>query len=151
MYEEAIATARAEGLDAAKRAAERKARPPIFLATEAGQATFERGWESKFGMGVDRYCVALESAARSDLPDPDLLRTLELPVLILAWRSDVQHPLQTAEMLAETLPNAELHVAKSWAEIEQFPERIESFIQKLIDAEDFRTDIIKERVNAWYW
>lgn len=49
--------------------------------------------------------AALGGAARSDMPDPALLRQLQVPALILAWEDDTAHPVSTATELADTLPD----------------------------------------------
>jgi pimeloyl-ACP methyl ester carboxylesterase len=132
MYLESAALARSEGLEAAKAIAATKARPPIFLESEEGRAMFDLGWKEKFAMGQERYCAALEGSATSDLPSREILRKVEVPCLILAWPSDVQHPVDTAKMLAGTLPNAELHIAESWAEIEDFPRVMRTFLDRML-------------------
>jgi hypothetical protein len=42
----------------------------------------------------------LRGAGASDLPPPQVIEKLEMPVLILAWDTDPGHPLSTAEDLA---------------------------------------------------
>jgi pimeloyl-ACP methyl ester carboxylesterase len=49
--------------------------------------------------------AALGGAARSDLPDRDLLRQLQVPTLILAWEDDTAHPVSTAVELSDALPD----------------------------------------------
>jgi len=71
---------------------------------------------------------ALRGAADSDLPDPDALRAIEAPALVLAWSGDPFHPLSTAKRLCGLLPKAELHVASTPAELESWPERVGSFL-----------------------
>lgn len=44
------------------------------------------------------------------VPDRDLLRQVEVPVLILAQEDDPAHPVEVAEELAGLLPAADLHV-----------------------------------------
>jgi len=130
MYRESVNVARQGGLPEVRRVAASKTRPPIFMESEKGRSMFDAGWATKIGMGVERYCAALEGAAQSDLPPLDDLRTITVPTLILAWRSDVQHPVDTAEMLRETIPNSELHIADTWDDIEQFPGHMQHFFRK---------------------
>mmetsp|Transcript_66261 Transcript_66261/g.170603 ORF Transcript_66261/g.170603 Transcript_66261/m.170603 type:complete len:197 (+) Transcript_66261:1-591(+) len=132
MYRESAEMAKLQGLEAAKAAAAKKAKPPIFLESEQGRAQFDIGWLQKFDMGVDGYAAAMQCAEASDLPTPKELSQLNIPTLILAWRSDVQHPLETARMLAKTLPDAELVVANTWDEIETFTSHKRRFIQGLM-------------------
>mmetsp|Transcript_24095 Transcript_24095/g.45488 ORF Transcript_24095/g.45488 Transcript_24095/m.45488 type:complete len:315 (+) Transcript_24095:24-968(+) len=131
LYKQSLQLAQTRGLRAAKRAAETKARPPIFLETEAGRASLDIGWRAKFAMGQRRYCAALHGAIESDLPPPSELRRLAMPTLVLAWKTDAQHPLETAELLADVLPHAQLHVAENWADVESLPDRMRSFLQGL--------------------
>lgn len=132
MYLESLEFARKHGLHEAKRIAAGQTRPPIFMESERGRDMFELSWESKLSMGVDRYVAALKGAAESDLPPRERLQTISVPTLILAWRSDVQHPVVAAEMLRETLPNSELYVASSWSDIENFPDRMRNFLRRLL-------------------
>mmetsp|Transcript_88741 Transcript_88741/g.157199 ORF Transcript_88741/g.157199 Transcript_88741/m.157199 type:complete len:86 (-) Transcript_88741:39-296(-) len=83
-------------------------------------------------MGLDRYCAAFEGAMMSDFPPVEQLRTITVPTLVLAWRSDVQHPLETAKMLQRTLPDAELHVARTWKDIEEFPQVMRTFLHRCV-------------------
>ena len=75
---------------------------------------------------MDRRVVShiLRGAAASDLPDPDSLRAVDVPALILAWAGDPGHPTSTAERLAEVLPNATLKVASGAVEIRRWPDLI---------------------------
>ncbi len=57
--------------------------------------------------------AALRGAALSDLPTPEQLQQLTMPALILAWKDDPVHPLSTAQLLATSLPNAELIIAEN--------------------------------------
>eukprot|EP00933_Yihiella_yeosuensis_P026918 TRINITY_DN20889_c0_g1_i4.p1 TRINITY_DN20889_c0_g1~~TRINITY_DN20889_c0_g1_i4.p1 ORF type:complete len:197 (-),score=52.69 TRINITY_DN20889_c0_g1_i4:251-841(-) len=135
LYRESLELASGEGLEAAKVSAQRKARPGIFLETESGRATFDIGWKAKFKMGLERYKAALQGAIHSDLPSQDELRNLQVPTLIIAWKTDAQHPMESAELLCETLPNAELHVAENWAAVKELPQEMRAFLKRIMDTE----------------
>ncbi|THA56553.1 alpha/beta fold hydrolase [Streptomyces sp. A1136] len=72
--------------------------------------------------------AVLRGLALSDLPDPASLATLRLPVLVLAWEGDPGHPLSTARTLARSLPEAELHVSRTRAEVAAWGERAAVFL-----------------------
>ncbi|MEO8604908.1 MAG: alpha/beta hydrolase [bacterium] len=72
--------------------------------------------------------TALRGAAASDLPDPDSIRALRAPALILAWVGDSVHPTSSATRLADLLPHAELHQAATLDEIRAWPERVARFV-----------------------
>ncbi|MCC6522994.1 MAG: alpha/beta fold hydrolase [Polyangiaceae bacterium] len=50
----------------------------------------------------------VEGAAASDMPDRRALAGLDVPTLLRPWPNDAGHPLSTAELLAATLPRADL-------------------------------------------
>jgi pimeloyl-ACP methyl ester carboxylesterase len=72
--------------------------------------------------------TVLTGAGRSDLPPKDDLRTLTQPTLILAWETDPVHPVSTAEALHELLPNSELSVAATLADVRRWPERVAALL-----------------------
>lgn len=68
--------------------------------------------------------AVLRGAARTDLPTPEQLATLDLPTLLLAWIDDPSHPLSTAETLHRVLPSSRLVVARTPADVETWSGRI---------------------------
>lgn len=90
-------------------------------------------YRSAFNPAIDEDLLpsALRGAARSDLPEADRIAALEIPALILAWDTDPGHPLATAELLAELLPDAELHVARQIGDILTWIGSVESFLGKV--------------------
>jgi len=72
--------------------------------------------------------LALRAAARSDLPRPEELRTVIVPTLILGWDHDVEHPLGTAQILAETMVQADLRIARDAADVKAWPATVEDFL-----------------------
>lgn len=63
----------------------------------------------------------LRGAAQSDLPSPDAIAGLTLPVTLLAWTADVSHPLSTARALHELLPGSSLTIASTPADLDDWP------------------------------
>jgi 3-oxoadipate enol-lactonase len=59
----------------------------------------------------------LRGAAESDLPPPESVSALRMPVLILAWAGDPGHPVETGQRLAELIVDARLHVAHTGDEL----------------------------------
>ncbi|GAA1604783.1 MULTISPECIES: alpha/beta fold hydrolase [Kribbella] len=66
--------------------------------------------------------------SRSDLPAQDRVATITQPTLILAWDTDPLHPVSTAHKLRDQLPNAELHVSATAADVATWTERITEFL-----------------------
>jgi pimeloyl-ACP methyl ester carboxylesterase len=77
---------------------------------------------------AERLPAVLRGAGASDLPAPDVVRTLTAPTLILAWDGDPGHPRRTAEILAELLPDAELHVAGQLREVTAWTRLVDGFV-----------------------
>ncbi|MFD3540227.1 alpha/beta fold hydrolase [Streptomyces sp. NPDC058662] len=73
----------------------------------------------------------LRGLARSDLPPPAVLVALRCPVLILTWADDPGHPVSTAAALADCLPDAELHVSRTRADVRTWGSRIADFLTAL--------------------
>ena len=70
----------------------------------------------------------LTGAMHSDLPPRAALAELSMPALILAWEEDDIHPLETARLLAETLPNARLEVINQGSQLARWPTQIDQFL-----------------------
>ena len=70
----------------------------------------------------------LRGASHSDLPDPAVIRSIDVPALVLAWRGDRVHPAVTAERLAELLPDTELSVAPRPSRTQPWTARVLSFL-----------------------
>jgi 3-oxoadipate enol-lactonase len=73
--------------------------------------------------------AALGGAARSDMPEQDVLRTLRVPTLILAWKDDVAHPVSTATTLAEVLPNVRALVICDPADTREWESALLGFVK----------------------
>jgi pimeloyl-ACP methyl ester carboxylesterase len=74
------------------------------------------------------YTHVLRGDAASDLPDPEALRGLGHPALILAWADDPGHPVSTAEKLRGLLPGARLHVSPDYADVRSWGDRAAAFL-----------------------
>jgi pimeloyl-ACP methyl ester carboxylesterase len=79
---------------------------------------------------ADLFPTVLRGAGDSDLPAVERLATIAVPTLILAWADDPGHPLSTAELLAETLPDAELQVAGDLMDVLGWTDRVLAFLDQ---------------------
>ena len=75
--------------------------------------------------------AALGGAAKSDMPDPALLRQLQIPTLILAWEDDNAHPVSTAEKLAKTLPDVRGLVVCHPGDIGEWQSALLKFVKQI--------------------
>jgi pimeloyl-ACP methyl ester carboxylesterase len=73
----------------------------------------------------------LRGAAASDLPAEEALEQLTMPTLILAWKGDTGHPMSTANELAGLLPNADLRVASTAADVKRWQSLVAEFVRSL--------------------
>jgi 3-oxoadipate enol-lactonase len=90
------------------------------------------GWPRVAQIAVpdDLLPAVLRGAAASTFPDDDALRSIEQPTLILAWDTDPSHPVETAEYLAERLPNSTLEVATTPDAIRTWGRRAAAFLER---------------------
>jgi pimeloyl-ACP methyl ester carboxylesterase len=61
--------------------------------------------------------VLYKGAALTDLPPRDVIRSIDVPALILAWTGDSGHPLEIAVELSSLLPHSRLVVAENYADV----------------------------------
>ena len=80
---------------------------------------------------VDLLPTVFRGAADTDLPSPDEIAALTMPVFIQAWAGDPGHPESTAVRLHELLPNSELYVARAPSEFKEWTTRIAEFLRRL--------------------
>jgi len=71
-----------------------------------------------------------KGAALTDLPSKETLKVLKVPTLILAWKGDPSHPVETAITLGELMPHAKLHIADSYKDVERWPLLICDFVKR---------------------
>lgn len=110
-----------QGLDAYVEAARAAPVPEILRA-------FAELYHQPPAVAEHLLASVLRGAAASDLPEPDAVRTITAPTLLLAWETDPGHPVSTSERLAELLPDAELHVAGKLRELTSWTDTLEAFL-----------------------
>jgi pimeloyl-ACP methyl ester carboxylesterase len=74
------------------------------------------------------YPHVMRGSAASDLPDPEALRTLTHPTLILTWAGDQGHPVSTAEALRKLMPGSRLHISPDRGDVLTWGERAAAFL-----------------------
>lgn len=75
-----------------------------------------------------RMAGRFRGATTANLPDRELVASIEAPTLILAWTGDPGHPISSAEELQGLLPNAELQVASTFDELRTWTALIQQFV-----------------------
>lgn len=125
-YEKTAAIAEAKGLH--RLVALSRSQPPSTMFGEDGK---QRSLDNLAAMNPTAFPHVMRGAAGSDLPDPDQVRTITIPALILSWVGDDGHPVSTGERLAELLPVAELHVAESPEAVSEWPSILAGFLARL--------------------
>lgn len=72
-------------------------------------------------------CI-FKGAALTDLPSEEEIKSINIPALILAWTGDRSHPIETAKKLNELMPQAELHIAEGFSDLQNWPSKIRNFV-----------------------
>lgn len=75
--------------------------------------------------------TTLRAAQSTDLPAPAELAAIRAPALILAWTDDPGHPVSSAEVVAQQLPNARLLIAHNAAEAATWTDEVRAFVTHL--------------------
>jgi pimeloyl-ACP methyl ester carboxylesterase len=75
----------------------------------------------------------LRGAGLCDLPQPDDLKSLDMPALILAWEGDKSHPVETAEILDQMMPQSTLHIARDIFDFKTWPRLMRDFAADVLD------------------
>ena len=75
--------------------------------------------------------AALTGAARSDLPDTGTLRKLGMPTIIFSWKGDRTHPVSTAKILADTVPNVHSLIISEPEDIGNWTDQLCGFLDQL--------------------
>ena len=84
-----------------------------------------RSWD------IDRLATVFRGAGGADLPSRESIATISAPTLILAWTGDSGHPVSTANQLVDLMPNAELFVASTAADLATWTDRVVTFVSSL--------------------
>lgn len=72
--------------------------------------------------------VLYAGAALTDLPPKEVIRSIDIPALILAWTGDPGHPVEIAAELRRLLPQSHLVVAGKYSDVEKWPRLMQAFI-----------------------
>jgi pimeloyl-ACP methyl ester carboxylesterase len=120
-YQHDAAQLRSQGMDSWATSVSMAQRPPILAAEPNLPAAVPRVLE-------EWLPAVLRGAAASDLPPAEQVSQLTQPALILAWDTDPAHPLSTAYQLAELLPRADLYIARTARQIEEWPHLVAGFL-----------------------
>jgi pimeloyl-ACP methyl ester carboxylesterase len=75
-----------------------------------------------------RLAAVLRGSAAADLPDRELLASIGVPTLILAWTGDPAHPVTTAQQLAALVPGARLSVASTGDAFHGWTDQVVDFL-----------------------
>jgi len=100
--------------------------PLLLKQASPGLMKQMAAWAMKWN--ATRVSTILRGAKMSNFPPREELRSLSMPVLILAWEGDAGHPVSTAEQLQSLFPNAHTHIASSLNDLRRWPDLIREFV-----------------------
>ncbi|HEX4244945.1 MAG TPA: alpha/beta fold hydrolase [Acidimicrobiales bacterium] len=92
------------------------------------QAAATRAWDP------DRLALVMRGATRANFPDRADIARIGVPALILAWTGDPIHPMSTSEELHSLLPDSELHVASTAADLSTWTDLTRGFLKRALDS-----------------
>lgn len=129
LYEAGAALIEQEGLGAFAEVSAQA--PPPMLFANLGLDWGEQARRRALALDPATLPSVLRGAAASDLPSPEAVAAITVPVLVLAWAGDPTHPVATAERLGELLPHAQVSVADGLRDVLTWPEQVVSFVAAL--------------------
>ena len=71
-----------------------------------------------------------KGAAMTDFPPMEEISSIQAPALILGWKGDPTHPVETAIELDKLMPQSSLVVAENYADFEEWPQLIRDFVKR---------------------
>lgn len=85
------------------------------------------------GVREDSFRLVMLGSAFSNFPPTDVVKEklAGIPVLVCGWEGDPTHPMSSTDLLANLLPHAQVHRAKTLADVDAWPEIIASFIERV--------------------
>jgi len=107
------------------------ARMPVPDPLQERPEWFEANAAAAQETGADRLATVFRGAAHADLPPREAIARLTMPALILAWTGDPGHPVSTAEALAGLLPDAQLVLSSTWADVRTWTDHVMAFLARL--------------------
>ncbi len=76
----------------------------------------------------ERMATFYRGTIGANLPGREAVAEITVPTLILAWTGDPVHPVDTAAELADLMPNATLHLARTWDEFAAWTDLVSDFL-----------------------
>lgn len=102
------------GMDAFLNAEKLHAQPPATVGTP----------DTVPDISAELLPWAYRGAAQSDLPSKEEITKITVPTTILSWTDDPGHPVSTAIELTRLMPNAQLRIATTPAEVTRWPQHL---------------------------
>ena len=78
-----------------------------------------------------RLAGVLRGATGAYFPAPDRIGAIAVPTLVLAWSGDPGHPVSTAEILHELIPDTRCVVASTAEDVAAWTPTINAFVREL--------------------
>ena len=78
----------------------------------------------------EQLAVILRGAKRSDFPAYEALKKLTVPTLVFCWSDDPTHPIETAAILSNLIPNCQLIFARNMTDVARWSKLIQDYLSK---------------------
>jgi 3-oxoadipate enol-lactonase len=122
MYRQMASVAERNGVEPLVRAME--AMPPLPLLAAGGWTTAPPP-----DIPEDLVPAVFRGAAEADMPEPEAISGIRLPVLLAPWVGDPGHPVSTAELLHDLLPDSRLALLREPDDLRGLGDRIAAFLR----------------------
>ena len=125
-YEQMASIVETKGVEPLIAASANLAPPDPFV--EVADTYRQRRADGMRAADPQRLAAVFRGATGADLPPAHEVAAIAVPTLILAWSGDPGHPVSTAELLEELLPDTELVVASTLDQLATWTDRVRSFL-----------------------
>jgi len=78
----------------------------------------------------EQLAVILRGAKLCDFPSYEALKQLTVPTLIFCWIDDPTHPIETAAILSNLIPNCQLIYARNMTDVARWSKLIQDYLSK---------------------
>lgn len=128
-WEGAAELIEAHGLEALIASREELEQPDPFKSDPSRR---ERQSEATRTWDPGRLAHVMRGAARADFPERQVVASISIPALVLAWSGDPVHPMSTAAELSSLLQHSSLHVASTQADLATWSSLVDEFVAEVL-------------------
>lgn len=108
-----------------------KQAPRTEFSSKYNPGAAEQYFDHLAALPQEAYISVMRGASVSDFPELELINKISIPVLILARTLDNSHPVKSAELLAQAIPDSHLLIAQNREDVLAWPRVAGEWIEQI--------------------